>query len=214
MGKLVLSYWPLRGLCEPIKYLLECQGFDYELKVQNGELWQSEKPTIDLDFPNLPYLVDGDVKISESFAIMKYLARKSKVLMPQTDKEILACDIAEGAISDMRMGFFMLIFKPNFETEKVKYAEESFPNKLKLVEKVLSKNTWIAGERLTFVDFVLYEVLDVHQMFLPGCLDKYENVKNYKLKFEALDGIAAYKKSDRFKAYPVTGGSARWGLKP
>ena len=27
-------------------------------------------------FPNLPYLVDGDVKISQSTAMLKYIARK------------------------------------------------------------------------------------------------------------------------------------------
>jgi glutathione S-transferase len=32
--------------------------------------------TIDLKFPNLPYLIDGDVKVTESLAILKYIAKK------------------------------------------------------------------------------------------------------------------------------------------
>ena len=29
-----------------------------------------------LDFPNLPYLVDGDVRMTESAAIIKYICKK------------------------------------------------------------------------------------------------------------------------------------------
>ena len=36
------------------------------------------KHTIGMDYPNLPYLIDGDVKMSESLAMLKYIARKGK----------------------------------------------------------------------------------------------------------------------------------------
>ena len=38
------------------------------------EEWTSVKDSIGLDFPNIPYLIDGDVKLTNQFAIMKYLA--------------------------------------------------------------------------------------------------------------------------------------------
>lgn len=31
-----------------------------------------------LEYPNLPYLIDGDAKITETIAIMKYVAKKWK----------------------------------------------------------------------------------------------------------------------------------------
>ncbi len=33
---------------------------------------------MDMDFPNLPYLIDDDLKISEAFAILRHLCRKHK----------------------------------------------------------------------------------------------------------------------------------------
>ena len=42
----------------------------------NKDAWFDVKFTLDLDFPNLPYLMDGDFKITESEAIMKYIAAK------------------------------------------------------------------------------------------------------------------------------------------
>ena len=37
--------------------------------------WLNEKDTLDLDLPNLPYLIDKEVTLTESSAIMRYLAR-------------------------------------------------------------------------------------------------------------------------------------------
>ena len=42
----------------------------------NKDCWFSVKNTLGLDFPNLPYLFDGDVNLTESMAIHKYIARK------------------------------------------------------------------------------------------------------------------------------------------
>jgi glutathione S-transferase len=38
--------------------------------------WTDVKPTLGLDYPNLPYLIDEDFKLTESMAIMKYIAAK------------------------------------------------------------------------------------------------------------------------------------------
>lgn len=36
----------------------------------------SEKFNLGLDFPNLPYFIDGDYKITETLAIHAYIAEK------------------------------------------------------------------------------------------------------------------------------------------
>jgi glutathione S-transferase len=38
--------------------------------------WTDVKPTLGLDYPNLPYLIDEEFKLTESMAIMKYIAAK------------------------------------------------------------------------------------------------------------------------------------------
>lgn len=38
--------------------------------------WLDVKFKLDLDFPNLPYLMDGKNKITQSNAILRYIARK------------------------------------------------------------------------------------------------------------------------------------------
>ena len=40
--------------------------------------WLNEKENLGMEFPNLPYLFDGDVKITETLGIMQYIAKKWK----------------------------------------------------------------------------------------------------------------------------------------
>uniref|UniRef100_A0A8C8VVT6 glutathione transferase n=1 Tax=Peromyscus maniculatus bairdii TaxID=230844 RepID=A0A8C8VVT6_PERMB len=41
--------------------------------------WLNDKFKLGLDFPNLPYLIDGSHKITQSNAIMRYIARKNNL---------------------------------------------------------------------------------------------------------------------------------------
>lgn len=45
--------------------------------------WLNEKETLGLDFPNLPYMIDGDLRITQSHAILTYLARKHDLGAPR-----------------------------------------------------------------------------------------------------------------------------------
>ena len=79
--KIILGYWKIRGLAQQIRYLLEYIEHPYEeVLFEQGDApsfsiqsWTSVKDTLGLDFPNVPYLIDGDVKLTDPLAIMIYL---------------------------------------------------------------------------------------------------------------------------------------------
>jgi glutathione S-transferase len=49
-----------------------------EVAYTTPEKWFGEdKQSIGFDFPNLPYLIDGDFKLTESSAIAKYIIKRS-----------------------------------------------------------------------------------------------------------------------------------------
>lgn len=53
--------------------------------------WTNEKEanTLGMEYPNLPYLIDGDVKLTETLAIMKYVCKKWKPeLLGRTAAEV------------------------------------------------------------------------------------------------------------------------------
>lgn len=80
----ILGYWNIRGLGASIRYILTFLNVPFENKLYNqGQApdfdrseWLNEKPNLGLDFPNLPYLIDGDFKMTESAAIIKYICKK------------------------------------------------------------------------------------------------------------------------------------------
>jgi len=71
-----LGYWNLRGLAEPIRYLLKYTGVHFnDKRYEFGEgttlqqidsirkNWNPDKFNLGLEFPNLPYYIDGDIKV-------------------------------------------------------------------------------------------------------------------------------------------------------
>ncbi|CAK8679044.1 unnamed protein product [Clavelina lepadiformis] len=223
MSKISVGYWDIRALAEPIRLILEYCGADYEDRRYQlrGELpnvdrsdWLVVKFKLGLDFPNLPYLIDGDVKMTQQWAIMKYLARKYGNLIPKTEEETRRCDMTQEDIRDLGSAFIRLISTPgSFEDAKKNFLEETVPKHLEAFEKFLSDKDWMAGATLTYVDFEICERLDVLTEMQSDCLDKYLNVKKYKERFFALDKIAAYRSTERFKEYPIFVKMAKWGYK-
>lgn len=73
-----------------------------------------------MEFANLPYLIDGDVKITESHAINLYIIRKSG------RNELLGTNLIEqskvreliGVLEDLFRSILMLCFNPQFESLK------------------------------------------------------------------------------------------------
>lgn len=79
-----LGYWCIRSRAQFLRNLLIYKGVEFEDKVYklgpapdfNFTDWLKEKFTLGLAFPNLPYFIDEDVRITQSLAILRYLGRK------------------------------------------------------------------------------------------------------------------------------------------
>ena len=61
----------------------------------------------------LPYYIDGDVKISQTFAIIKYIAGKNN-LVAKTEKEQMRINMLEGEADEFRYRWAHLCYDPNF----------------------------------------------------------------------------------------------------
>ncbi|XP_040851549.1 glutathione S-transferase Mu 1-like isoform X2 [Ochotona curzoniae] len=213
---MTLGYWDVRGLVFPVRALLEYTGTSYEEKhytMGDGpdcdiSQWLSEKFKLGLDFPNLPYLIDGTHKLTQSNAIVRYLGRKHN-LCGETEEEKIHVDILENQAMDNRMQFLRICYSPDFEKLKPDYLK-GLPDKLTLYSQLLGKRPWFAGDKITIADFHVYDILDQNRIFVPGCLDAFPNLKDFMARFEALPKIAAYMKSSRFIRVPVFSKIARW----
>ncbi|XP_004689741.2 PREDICTED: glutathione S-transferase Mu 4-like, partial [Condylura cristata] len=102
----------------------------------------------------------------------------------------------------------------DFPNEKLKPEFlEGLPEKLKHLSLFLGERPWFAGDKVTYVDFLAYDVLDVHRIFEPSCLDAFPSLKDFMARFEDLQSISAYMKSSRFLPGPLFSKMASWGSK-
>ena len=75
--------------------------------------WTGIKTTLGLDFPNLPYYFDGDVKLTQSNAILRYIARKHD-LLGKTEAERIRVDMLAEQSMDFRNGIVRLAYNSAF----------------------------------------------------------------------------------------------------
>lgn len=216
MAKVQLGYWKIRGLAQPIRLLLKYVGQDFEdVQYEQGDgpefsraKWLSVKPTMGLDFPNLPYLIDGDIKITQSNAILRHIARKHN-LDGKDEKSKVLVDIMENQAMDFRNGLVRLCYGPDFEKNKEAYLK-NVVDMLDLFEKFLGDKPWFAGNEITFVDFVMYELLDQHKLLDAKLLSSEKKLTAFLDRFEALPQIKAYMATPGFMKRPVNNKSAHW----
>lgn len=168
-----LGYWKIRGLAQPIRLLLAYTETEYEdVKYEAGgppdydrSAWYSVKETLGLAFPNLPYYIDGDIKITQSNAILRYIGEKNK-LAGSTEKDKVTVMILENELMDFRNGFVRLCYNSDFNQQmRDNYIKDVKGGRLKRLSAFLADRDWnaTAGVRykssvciqLTFISLII-----------------------------------------------------------
>ncbi|XP_055946345.1 glutathione S-transferase Mu 1-like [Argiope bruennichi] len=212
MAKPLLGYWDVRGIAEPIRYLLHYKKVDFDEKryVIAGDEWTNEKFNLGFDFPNLPYYKEGDFKLTQSLAIMRYLARKHG-LAGETDEEKDRVALAEQQSRDFRAVLRAFVGDDGYETRKDEFLKNTVSVLFRQWENFLGDRKFLAGDNLTYVDFMLYENLDFYRLFHASILDDFASLKAYFSRIKDLPEMQKYLNSSRFKAWPIFAPAAKFG---
>merc|ERR1719265_112478 len=74
-----LGYWGIKGRGAPLLMYAKYLGLDVNFKMyKSPDEWKADKENgLGMDFPNIPYIKDGDFCMSETAAIPHYLAAKA-----------------------------------------------------------------------------------------------------------------------------------------
>merc|ERR1739848_800101 len=193
-----LGYWKIRGLLAPCEMLCEFVDQPYEttkyevFEKPDGTGWDQSswlnvKYTLGITMPNLPYLIDDDanVKISESWAVLKYIARKNGQCIPANNADLALAENLEGFLSDFRMGFIRVCY---MGADRAQWMEAGVNKFLKVFEELLDGKDWFLGgirgrEQPSYVDFFAWEIIYHHCCMDSTFLEKYPNLKNWHEKF-------------------------------
>lgn len=203
---LTLCYWAIRARGEIPRYLLRYSGVEWTddriPATQEGfARWGAEKFTSGLDLPNLPYVIDGDIKVTQSVAVHRYLGRKFGLVPGDDEKDIVKCDMIEQEAMDLRADFQKLCLDEAFEEKKAAYIEK-LDGKLGILDKYIGAGPWVIGEKLTYVDFMVYEFVSQIRKLTPETVDKNENIVKLLNAFEALPQLKDFFNSEEYKTTP------------
>ena len=111
-----------------------------------------------LEFPNLPYLIAGDFKLSESSAINNYIIRKSnkQELLGKTSEDQARIEMICSLFDDIFQPTYSLFFSPVYEKEGERLFNGKIKEKLQQLSKFVGdKNTIL--DYLTLADFKIAE---------------------------------------------------------
>ena len=208
-GKLTIGYWKIRCLQSPIRYILEYLGVPYEdVQYEQGDApefsrdsWLSVKNTLGLDFPNLPYLIDGDMKITESHAIMRYIANKygAPDFSGRDLKDKATIDMLFGVVSDIKSAVTGHCYGSGDRNAIKKIALE----RVEGISKFLGTKPFFVGDYVTLVDFFIFEQVELFEWISEGeFLTKFPNLADYHKRVAALPKFAEYYNSERFMKRP------------
>ncbi|CAJ1942768.1 unnamed protein product [Cylindrotheca closterium] len=209
--KLKLYYFNMKGKGEPIRLLCAYTGLELEdYRFASSQEFVDLKENGKLAFGQVPMLeVDGKHQLIQSGAIMRYLAKLTK-LCPEDPLEAAKVDAIFDQENDAFMGATVASYTTRFGIEmddatKQKafdtISKEILPRHLGNLERLLkaSSTGWVAGtETPTIADFVWFARFDD---YIPNrkqlsenlrSLDDYPECKAFVERFKSLAPIKEY----------------------
>eukprot|EP01084_Bolivina_argentea_P059297 108270_1 len=226
--RFTLAYWNIQGYAAPARMMLLYSGCKYEnIMYDKRNEWYDIKYKMNLDFPNVPYLIDHKtgIRCTESLAIYAYLARQLNIGSTK-DPQQLYNDMIIGFMKDFWRSFSDLCYR-NYPDGKDKYLKETAPQKLELLENWLKNKEkrgqprkWFTGDEIAVCDFLVYYLLFANikldekfitktKFIYPVNVPAYPELKRFYQQFETLPFMKQYKETG-LSNLPLNGSSAKF----
>jgi glutathione S-transferase len=201
-----LHYFKGRGRAETTRWMLAINRIAFEnVPVETPEALAALRATGKLPFDQMPLLEINGLKLSQSSAMIRYLARLGG-FYGESDTDAVWCDMIAGAAADFAEAAMQAAFQP---TEDIAIAAmrtrfEKFGPKF---EARLRQNGsgCCVGARITFADVVLAEALSGYLEWCPDILGDTPLLNALHERVSNDPGIASYLHSAQ--RYPRAGDS-------
>jgi len=201
MPNITLYRHPLSGHAHRAQLLLSLLGIQAELV--DVDLMAGEQKGADFLKKNplgqVPVLEDGDATVSDSNAILVYLARKydptrrwlpvDPALNAQVQKylSVAAGPVANGPASAR----LITLFGADLSAEKTAATAHNF---FTVLDTALKTKDWLVAGHATIADIANYAYI-AHAPEGNVSLENYPNIRNWLSRIESLDGFVPMQKS-------------------
>jgi glutathione S-transferase len=191
-----LHYFKGRGRAETTRWMLAVNRISFEnVPIETPDSLAALRATGKLPFDQLPLLeIDGQ-NLSQSSAMIRYLARRGGYY-GKTDDDALWCDLTAGAVADFAEGAMQAAFQPTAKIA-VNALRARFTKFAPKFEARIADNGsgYCVGEGITFADVVLAEAVNGYLDWCPDILEDSPELTSLYRRVIADAGIADYLQS-------------------
>ena len=174
-----------------------------EIAVKDIDLLAGEQkaPEFVAKFPagQVPAFEEGDFRISESVAILSYLARHDAIV-PSDAKEatrvtqMMATNVAKAHTLSIQI-IIPFFFAEENKAELIAKGIEAVQPVLKFYDDILSKQDYVAGDKLSLADFLFAPEVDQFLILEPALktnvIGDYKSIVAYLERLRGVDGYTA-----------------------
>ena len=188
-----LHYFKGRGRAETTRWMLAINNIDFiNISLEDHNDFDNLKASGKLPFNQLPLLELDDLRLSQSSAMISFLARRGD-LYGKTIEDAVRCDMLVGAVGDFNVPAMQFTFKAD-KDEASRDLDESLKKFGKHFEFILTQNEgeFLVGQKLSVADIIMAESLTSFIEFYPACLNNYPLLKQLQEKVVSEHNINEY----------------------
>ncbi|XP_078197700.1 glutathione S-transferase P isoform X2 [Callithrix jacchus] len=191
-----------------MRMLLADQGQSWKEEVVSMETWQQGSLKASCLYGQLPKFQDGDLTLYQSNAILRHLGR-TLGLYGKDQREAAMVDVVNDGVEDLRCKYASLIY--------TNYVDTGVSH---LFSKVGSPRGWAPAPapprcsrrlspgpalQVSFADYNLLDLLLIHQVLAPSCLDAFPLLSAYVERLCARPKLKAFLASPEHVNLPING---------
>ena len=204
MADATLTYFKGRGRAETTRWMLAVNGIDFkQVALATPEDLAALRGSGKLPFDQIPLLEIDGLCLSQSSAMIRYLARRGD-FYGDTDIDAVWCDMVAGAAADLAETAMQAAFQPTAAVAEANLRRSfvKFGPRFE-VRLVANGGQHMVGTRLSFADVVLAEVLTAYLEQVPDILAETPGLANLQARITAHAGIVTYLASEA--RWPIPG---------
>ena len=200
-SKLTVAYWPVQGVSHPIRLLLSYFKVPFEDKFYTGkEDWfMGDKLKLKSPMPNLPYIKDGDIILTESLACLQYAALKTgqRDLLGKNDLDSIRIFQVWGIARELQLTIGQLAWNRDHEKDKPTVLKDKIEPLLAKLSKGLGDQEYFL-EYLTWPDFIVAYLVDLVSRLKEESVTALPNLVKHHERIYSNEGIQTYRKSEKY----------------
>lgn len=163
----------------------------YKIGDNSSEAWKNQKDKLGMPFPNLPYFIDGDVKHSETLAVLRSICRIYRPeYLGRNQKEQAYTDSFANSIYDLLNSWIPPYLQPADWADKKPEACAAAKKHIETIIACMQNNKFLAGNDVTYIDFMTYGYLKLLKVYDESIVTGFPKIVEYMRNMASLKGVA------------------------